>query len=79
MDRIERQLDDSLLINHLTNAVAVRFNQPGIDLHFYGLGNLADLKNNRDRRITVNLKHNSGLNVSGETLKTGFQLIGPDR
>src|SRR5205085_734922 len=76
---IEWQFQHPLVVDHLTDPRASRFDQSGIRFHLDLLGHLADLQGYRDHRIRPDLQYDSGLQISPEPWKTGLQHVWPDR
>ena len=58
---IERQIENALGLDDLTNARSSRFNQRRVRLNLDRFTHLADLQRHIDNRITVDLQHNSSL------------------
>ena len=73
---VQRQFHDAGSFHDLTHADAARFDQTRVGLHFNGLGHLAHLERDVDRRIAVHLQNNSCLRKSAESRQGRFQLVG---
>src|SRR5207249_9504349 len=63
---VERQFDNARGFHDLTDADAASLDQTRVGLNFNLFGNLADLQDDPDSRIAVNLQHNAGLHECTE-------------
>ena len=64
---IQRQFHDAHVIHDLADTRVPRFDECGIGLDLDGLGNLADLQQDVDNGIGINLQHDSCLRKRPET------------
>ena len=77
--RVERQLQNTHVVDHLTDTRVPRFHQRRIRLNLDRLGNLTDLQADVNYRIAADLQHDSRLRKRAEPRKGRFQLVGADR
>ena len=59
---VQRQFEDSRILDNLTDTRAPRLDKSGIRLYLDLFAHLTDFKNQVDDRVAVHLQHNSGLN-----------------
>src|SRR5438128_11459484 len=76
---VERQLEHTLVVDHLTDARASRFDQGSIRFDLDLLGHLANLQRDRDDGIRADLQHDSCLHKAPESRKACLEHVGSDR
>ena len=76
---VERHLQDSDVVDDLTNSRIPSLNQCRVRLHFHLVGDLTDLQNRIDGRVRIDFKNNPGLRIGLEARQRRFQAVGTDR
>ena len=72
---VQRQFQNSRVLDDLADARAARFDQRGVGLNLDGLCDLADLQRDVDYRIAVDLQDKSRLGVCAEARQGRFQFV----
>ena len=76
---VERQLQNSRILDNLAHTGASRFHQSRVCLNLDLLSDLTDVKDHVDHRIAVDLQHNSSLYKRTKSRQSRLQPIGTKR
>ena len=74
---IERQLENALVLHHLTDARGPGFHQRGAGLDLHRLRKLTKLQDDVDHGTAVDLQHDAGLRMRPEPDNVASNRYGP--